>query len=598
MAINFPASPTPNQLFIDPFTGTQYVYSALPGVWNKVNSAGGYQGSQGYTGSSGYTGSTGYVGSTGLPSFAYSFVRASSQYLSITGNQFNFGSNNFTGEAYVYLNSLPSSDSWSGNYNGHFVVAGDGSPSSADGLDFLISTNYLAIQSNDVGYYSTNTHKLSIKTWYHLAWVVTGNVVSFFVNGQNIGSNNLPGATFTAGGGSGTYIGSETGQGAYFDGYIAGLRVTKNAALYSGSSFTPPVPPLTASGNTVLLTGQSFSIVDGSPANNTLINSSSPVTVALVTGLATQLNLGFTGSQGVIGPLGYTGSTGAGYTGSQGITGYVGSYGALGYTGSQGTGYTGSTGAGYTGSYGALGYTGSIGYSGSAGPSGAYAGMGYTGSTGSAAIANAVSQTFTGDGFSQSFSLAQFVLNQNNVLITINGIVQVPTLHYTINSSNLTFTTAPFSNSVVEARNLENGVGSGVGYSGSLGYFGSTGYQGSSGGTFFYTNVPPSGQQTGDRWYNSDYGIELVWTYDGDSYQWVEVTGSGYTGLQGYAGSAGSSGYNGSIGYTGSTGAGYTGSQGATGFAGSSGASAAIGYTGSAGTTIGKSIAMAIVFGG
>jgi hypothetical protein len=66
--------------------------------------------------------------------------------------------------------------------------------------------------------------------------------------------------------------------------------------------------------------------------------------------------VGYSGSQGL---TGYTGSRGAGYTGS---TGYRGSSGTIGYTGSTGVGYTGSVGTGYTGSVG-TGYTGSAGSS-------------------------------------------------------------------------------------------------------------------------------------------------------------------------------------------------------------------------------------------
>ena len=76
---------------------------------------------------------------------------------------------------------------------------------------------------------------------------------------------------------------------------------------------------------------------------------------------------GYVGSTGSLGPYGYTGSRGAGYTGSAstvpGISGYTGSSGA-GYTGSASTalgiiGYTGSSGGGYTGSVGYVGSQGS-----------------------------------------------------------------------------------------------------------------------------------------------------------------------------------------------------------------------------------------------
>ena len=47
--------------------------------------------------------------------------------------------------------------------------------------------------------------------------------------------------------------------------------------------------------------------------------------------------IGYTGSQG------FTGSKGAGYTGSKGDLGFTGSIGGIGFTGSQGVGFTGSS---------------------------------------------------------------------------------------------------------------------------------------------------------------------------------------------------------------------------------------------------------------
>jgi len=107
---------------------------------------------------------------------------------------------------------------------------------------------------------------------------------------------------------------------------------------------------------------------------------------------------GFTGSAGA----GYTGSasTAIGYTGSSGTDGYAGSIGftgsagfigsastAAGYAGSQGydgsTGFIGSKGpAGYVGSHGVIGYTGSRGFAGSQGYSGSQGDTGYIGSFG------------------------------------------------------------------------------------------------------------------------------------------------------------------------------------------------------------------------
>jgi hypothetical protein len=154
-----------------------------------------------------------------------------------------------------------------------------------------------------------------------------------------------------------------------------------------------------------------------------------------------------------------------------------------------------------------------------------------------------------------------------------------------------------------------------------VGYTGSKGDKGES--SYTYSDTPPGNPLVGDRWYNSADALEVVWTDDGITQQWVEIAASGFLGLTGYTGSSGAYaavGFTGSastaIGYTGSQGVGYTGSFGYTGSAstligytgsrgipgdsglrGYTGDIGPIGYTGSQGS-IGKSIAAAIIFGG
>lgn len=118
---------------------------------------------------------------------------------------------------------------------------------------------------------------------------------------------------------------------------------------------------------------------------------------------------GYTGSRGYVGSKGDPG----GYTGSRGDTGFSGSVGDLGFTGSQGfdgsrgdtgftgsastalgpqgpLGFTGSVGAGYSGSRGSPGYSGSQGdpggYTGSIGSPGYWGSRGYSGYTGSGGL--------------------------------------------------------------------------------------------------------------------------------------------------------------------------------------------------------------------
>jgi hypothetical protein len=39
---------------------------------------------------------------------------------------------------------------------------------------------------------------------------------------------------------------------------------------------------------------------------------------------------------------------------------------------------------------------------------------------------------------------------------------------------------------------------------------------------YFVTGATPTATQSGDRWFNTNTGVELVWIEDGDSNQWVQ----------------------------------------------------------------------------
>jgi hypothetical protein len=83
-------------------------------------------------------------------------------------------------------------------------------------------------------------------------------------------------------------------------------------------------------------------------------------------------------------------------------------------------------------------------------------------------VINATSQSFTANGTATNFTLSANVSNQRNIIVSINGLLQIPTTHYTISESTLTFTDAPIANSTIEARSIEGVVtSSGSGSSGS-----------------------------------------------------------------------------------------------------------------------------------
>ena len=149
---------------------------------------------------------------------------------------FNFGSFNFTMEAWVWLNSYPSSNDWPSQWYNTFVVMGVGSPSAGDGFDLCLGPTEIFCQTNDVKV-AAGTHNMNLNQWYHVAAVVNNNLLTVYVNGQVIQSQDIS-QYGNAGSGSVFSIGSETQQGAYFNGYIDEVRVS-NIAVYTGD-FTVP----------------------------------------------------------------------------------------------------------------------------------------------------------------------------------------------------------------------------------------------------------------------------------------------------------------------------------------------------------------------
>ena len=201
------------------------------------------------------------------------------------------------------------------------------------------------------------------------------------------------------------------------------------------------------------------------------------------------------------GTRGYTGSSGAGYTGSAStVVGYTGS---LGYVGSQG--YVGS--AGYTGSVGYVGssgYTGSLGYTGSVGYTGS---LGYSGSGATGVNWTNKSTTYTAvnnDGIIANTSGGSFTVtlpaspSTGSYVVFLDGNSSFATYPLTVdgNGNNIadSYSTATLNitNSKVEfiynGSTWEIATSTGTrGYSGSVGYTGSQGYTGSASTVIGYT---------------------------------------------------------------------------------------------------------------
>jgi hypothetical protein len=73
--------------------------------------------------------------------------------------------------------------------------------------------------------------------------------------------------------------------------------------------------------------------------------------------------------------------------------------------------------------------------------------------TGAAAFTTILTDQFNGDGSTLSFTLAQNSTTAGT-LVMINGVVQVPTVAYTVTNKILTFTEAPINTDLIDARTI------------------------------------------------------------------------------------------------------------------------------------------------
>jgi len=347
---------------------------------------------------------------------------------------------------------------------------------------------------------------------------------------------------------------------------------------------------------------------------------------------AVQSNLGYSGSQG------YTGSAGAGYTGSRGNLGYTGSQGDIGYTGSAGpTGYTGSSvtaGLIYAYDVGTTtntALTGEFRFNNATPGSATEIGF-HKNPFGSTTDMTAYFTTLDNFGDSDNSFFGQLVFRPADASDS-DFMVSTVTSRFNVDGNCLTANISAAGGSLTLNDNdqvvLEfiPAVIGNIGYTGSQGVIGYTGSKGDQGvigftgskGDIGYTgskgdtgndgtsitiagsiasvggtpqaalNAAFPSATAGDGVVAQDTGN--LWTYDGATWtnvgQFVGYTGSkgaiGYTGSKGDQGVIGYTGSKGDLGYTGSKGdIGYTGSKGDIGYTGSRGV---IGYTGSRGAT-------------
>lgn len=137
----------------------------------------------------------------------------------------NFGTGDFTVEAWIYPESLS-------GYNS--VVADDAyvSSSPSNAWCFYLNGSSLAPWKSGSNIFSGGT--LSLNTWAHIAWTRSNGTMYLFKDGTQVATTTET-LSFNHGD---IIVGSNVGN-YHFDGYIEDLRITKGLARYTGN-FTVP----------------------------------------------------------------------------------------------------------------------------------------------------------------------------------------------------------------------------------------------------------------------------------------------------------------------------------------------------------------------
>ena len=189
-----------------------------------------------------------------LTPISYSgYFDGSGDYLSIASNAaFNFGTGDFTIEAWVYPTSFA---------NDWFIASSSG----AGGMFFGFRPSVQGFGWGQTGIaWNYEVTSGTINAWQHVAVSRSGTSMRLFVNGVQVGTTQTNSTSYDLSTTSLT-IGSQ-GVNYFLPGNLSNLRIVKGTAVYT-ANFTPSTTPLTAITNTSLLTCQSNTFVDNSPNN-------------------------------------------------------------------------------------------------------------------------------------------------------------------------------------------------------------------------------------------------------------------------------------------------------------------------------------------
>jgi hypothetical protein len=243
-----------------------------------VLSANGGSGTSGQYLVSAGTGNTYWSTVSPLYNYSYSSQFTGANYLTTAASSAqSFGTGDFTIEMWVYPTQAPLASPIPSTNQ---MLWGYRSGSDTSPQFYWNITQGLSFGGDTTNFIISNT-QLTLRVWQHIAVVRIGTAMAIYLNGASIAtatnSTNFSDA-------STRYIGGMNGVNLYpFYGFISNLRVVKGTGVYT-SAFTVPTSPLTAtqqSGtniaaitgtSTSLLTCQTLNIVDASAQSFAITN--------------------------------------------------------------------------------------------------------------------------------------------------------------------------------------------------------------------------------------------------------------------------------------------------------------------------------------
>jgi len=186
-----------------------------------------------------------------------------------TSANFNFGTGDFTIEAFIYLKT-------SKNYHNFYDQRTPTQDSTTNSpIIYIDSNNYIIFYVGGSG--RAYSSALSLGVWYHVAVTRASGSTKMFLNGTQQGNAYSDSLTYVQPASDFSFGGSLEQNSYNLDGFISNLRVVKGTAIYT-SNFTAPTADLTAVSGTSLLTAQgSTPFVDNSGNSVALTLNNSPV---------------------------------------------------------------------------------------------------------------------------------------------------------------------------------------------------------------------------------------------------------------------------------------------------------------------------------